>query len=143
MAENKVKDKDSVKVHYQGTLDNGRVFDSSLDREPIEFKVGEGKVIKGFNDGVIGMKVGDNKKIKIKAADAYGYRNDKLVHKIPKAALKDIEAKVGTILTLQAPDGGRINAAIVKVEGNDVTLDMNHPLAGQNLNFDLKLVSIN
>jgi len=143
MAENIVKEGNTVKVHYQGTLDNGRVFDSSFDRDPIEFKVGEGKVIKGFNGGVLGMKVGDNKKINIKAADAYGYRNDKLVHKVPKAALKDIEAKVGTILTLQGPDGSRINAAIVKVEGEEVTLDMNHPLAGQNLNFDLKLVSIN
>jgi peptidylprolyl isomerase len=143
MTEKKVKDGDTVKIHYQGTLDDGKVFDSSFDKDPIEFKVGEGKVIKGFNDGVKGLKVGENKKVKVNCEEAYGHRNDKLVQKVPKAALKDIEAKVGTKLLLQAPDGTRIKAHIIKVEDNEVTLDMNNPLAGKNLNFDLKVVAIN
>jgi peptidylprolyl isomerase len=143
MAEKKAKDGDVVKVHYQGTLDDGKVFDSSFDKEPIEFKIGEGKVIKGFNEGIKGLKAGEHKKVKVKCEEAYGHRNEKLIQKVPKDALKGIEAKPGTVLTLKAPDGKMINALLTKVEGGEITLDLNHPLAGKNLNFELKLVAIN
>jgi len=138
-----VKNGSKVKIHYTGTLDDGKVFDSSEGKEPLEFEVGSKKVIKGFDDALIGMKEGEEKEIKITPDKAYGERNDQLMQEVPKEALKgDFEPKPGMQLMLKSPEGKQMIATIAKVEGDKLTIDMNHPLAGKTLNFKLKVVSI-
>jgi len=136
---------DSVSVHYTGTLDDGTVFDSSSTHgQPLTFKIGEGLVIKGFDEAVMGMNVGDKKKIHIEAKDAYGDPNPELLQQVPRDKLpKDQEPKPGMILGVRAPDGMQFPATITAVTADTVTLDLNHPLAGKALNFDLELVKIN
>ncbi len=140
----KVTNGNKVKVHYTGTLDDGTKFDSSEGRDPLEFEVGKGMVIKGFEDGVIDMEVGQEKEIHIKSEDAYGQRNEQLIHKVPRAQLGDkLKLEKGITLAMQAPDGKVLSATVADLTDDEVTLDMNHPLAGKNLNFKLKLVEIN
>ena len=139
-----VKNGDMIQVHYTGTLEDGSVFDSSEKHgKPLEFKVGEGKVIKGFDDGVLDMKEGEEKDIHIKCDNAYGQPNPQLKQVIPmdKFPLKD--AKVDMMLMIKTPDGHQMPAKIVAMSETEVTLDMNHPLAGKDLNFKLNLVKIN
>ncbi len=137
------KEGSNVKVHYTGKFDDGTVFDSSEGREPIEFTVGEGKVIKGFDEAVRGMKEGDEKDIKIKPKDGYGEIKEELVQPIPRDKLpKDREPKKGMTLTLKAPNGAMLAATIVKVEDDKIFLDLNHPLAGKTLNFKIKVVEV-
>lgn len=140
-----VKDGDKVKVEYTGTLDDGNVFDSSEHHgKPLEFEVGSGQVIKGFEEAIRGMKVGEEKEVKIASKDAYGDKNPQLVNKVPKEQLpKDQEIKAGMMLIVGLPTGQQIPATIVEVGDKEVTLDLNHPLAGKNLNFKLKLVEVN
>lgn len=134
----------TVKIHYKGTLDDGEVFDSSYERdEPIEFVVGSGHVIKGFDEGVKDMKVGDKKTIHIEPDEAYGQKDPGLVQtvslsEIPNSA--DLPDS-GTIY-FQGPDGQPIPAEIVEKTDDQVTFDLNHPLAGKALNFDLELVDV-
>lgn len=136
-----VKKGSKVKVDYVGSFDDGTVFDKSEGREPLEFEAGSGRVIKGFDDAVIGMKKGEEKKIKIESKDAYGDVNPELVKKIPKSALpKEPEPKVGMMLAIGTPDGQQIPAKITEVSAEDITVDLNHPLAGKTLNFLIKLV---
>jgi FKBP-type peptidyl-prolyl cis-trans isomerase 2 len=137
-----VKKGDKVKVEYKGTLDDGTVFDSSEGKEPIAFEAGSGQVIKGFDNAVIDMKNGEEKKINIKSTEAYGDVNPALVKKVPKAALQGQEPKPGMMLLLQAPDGRKFPARITEVTDKEITIDLNHPLAGKNLNFDIKVVEI-
>jgi len=140
----KVTKGNKIKIHYTGTLDNGQIFDSSEGREPLEFEVGTGRVIKGFDVAVIGMKIGEEKKIKIKPEDAYGERNEELKQKIPREIIKiPGEIKLGTTLAITAPDGQQFPVLVAGVEKEFIIIDLNHPLAGQNLNFKIKLVSIN
>ena len=140
---NSVKNGDTVKVHYTGSLDDGTVFDSSEGREPIEFTVGSGQIIKGFNDAVIGMKKGEEKKIQIKAADAYGEKNPQLLRKIPRTALpQDREPQVGMVLGLVRADGVQGEARIIEVTAEEISIDMNHPFAGKDLTFAIKLVEV-
>jgi len=137
------KDGDKVKVHYTGKLDNGDIFDSSDGREPLEFTLGKGMVIPGFDKGIAGMAIGDKKSIEIEPADAYGERRDDLEVAIKKSAIPaDIEPKEGLQLQMQDPQGQMINVVITKIEGDDVTLDANHPLAGKKLIFEVELVEI-
>jgi FKBP-type peptidyl-prolyl cis-trans isomerase 2 len=132
-----------VKIEYTGTLDDGKVFDCSDGRDPLEFEVGAGKVIKGFEDGVMGMKDQEEKTIKIKAKDAYGERNELMVQPIPKDKINiGREVTQGMILGIQSPDGQQVPVVVAKVDAENVYLDMNHPLAGKNLNFKVKVVSI-
>lgn len=139
-----VKKGDKVKVHYKGSFDDGTVFDSSEGREPLEFTVGEGQVIRGFDDALIGMKKGENKKISIPAKDAYGNYHEELLRKVPRDVLpKDREPQVGMILGLQREDGMQTEARITEVSQTEVTLDLNHPLAGKALHFLLTLIAIN
>lgn len=139
-----VKKGDKVKVHYTGTLDDEVVFDSSEGREPLEFEVGSGKIIKGFDEAVIGMKVNEEKTFHIKPEDAYGMHNPQLIRKIPIAVLpKDREPQVGMILSLVRADGIKMEAKIVEVTDSEVSADLNHPLAGKKLTFKIKLISIN
>lgn len=143
MAEKTVKEGSKIKVHYTGKLDNGTVFDSSEGKDPLEFTVGEGKIIKGFDKGVVGMKEGEEKEIKIEPGDAYGDRREDLVQEIPRDKLpKEPEPKVGMVLQLKAATGQAFMARIAEVGEKTVKVDLNHPLAGQNLNFKIKIVEI-
>ena len=141
--ENKVVEAgNKVKVHYTGTLDDGSEFDSSNGREPLEFVAGSGHVIKGFDDGVIGMKLNEDKKVHIKAEDAYGSRDAKLVQNIPNSVLGGKKFEKGQMLTLKSPDGQIIRALVIELTKDGVMIDLNHPLAGKNLNFDIKVIGI-
>ncbi len=137
------KSNDTVKVHYTGSLTDGTVFDSSADREPFEFTIGQGMVIPGFESAVIGMNEGDTKTVSIPSEEAYGPYHEELVAVVARSNVPpEIELSTGTILQVRSPEGG-INRAVVKdITDENVTLDLNHPLAGQNLTFELKLVQI-
>lgn len=139
-----VKNGDSVRIHYTGTLTDGSVFDSSEGREPLEFTVGTGQVIKGMDAGLPGMKVGDKKRLEIPAVDAYGPLNPEARQAIPREGIPDeIPLEVGIQLQMQSPEGHVLPVTVVEVTEAAVTLDANHPLAGKDLNFDIELVSIN
>ena len=131
-----------VKVHYTGTLNDGKVFDSSEGREPLEFTIGENQVIPGFEDGVKSMKLNQEKTIKIKPNEAYGEVNQQLIISVPRKKFpKEIEANGRLIL--KGPQGQSIPAIIKEVKDNIVIIDLNHPLAGKELNFKVKVVAIN
>ncbi|MBE0643478.1 MAG: peptidylprolyl isomerase [Bacteroidetes bacterium] len=134
---------DMVAVHYTGSLADGTIFDSSREREPLTFTVGEGQVIAGFNDAVHGMNVGDSVKVTIPAVDAYGEYNEQFVISVPPADIPaEIEVEVGMDLQLHQEDGGAIPVRVTEITDDVVTLDANHPLAGQDLTFEIELVSI-
>ncbi len=138
-----VKKGDKVKVHYTGKLQDGTVFDSSEGREPLEFEVGGGRLIRGFDEGVVGMKVDEEKTINIKAAEAYGDLRDDLIIEVPKAQLpQDIKPEVGMELVSQQPDGQQIIVTVKEVKPEAIVIDANHKLAGKDLTFDVKLVEI-
>ncbi|MCU7923044.1 MAG: peptidylprolyl isomerase [Candidatus Thiodiazotropha sp. (ex Dulcina madagascariensis)] len=137
------KQGDTVRIHYTGTLDDGTQFDSSSDRDPIEFTLGENTVIPGFESGVAGMQVGDQKKIHIPAEDAYGEHNNALVEDVPLHNFPaDLELHVGMHLQAQSPNGENFNVVVTALTDENATIDGNHPLAGEALNFDLELVEI-
>lgn len=134
---------DTVRVHYTGKLDDGTTFDSSAGREPMEFAVGSGKVIPGFDKATEGMRVGENKSVRIPAEDAYGVHKEYLIQEVPKSALPDdLDPSVGMPLQAQQPDGQVIKLVVTAVAEDSITVDGNHPLAGQTLNFDIELVEI-
>lgn len=134
---------DTAQVHYTGRLEDGQVFDSSEGGEPLEFEVGAGNVIAGFDEGVRGMTTGDKKRIEIEADDAYGQRIEALVQQIAREGLNlGREPEVGMQLGLQLPDGNEIPVTITEVTADSITLDANHPLAGRKLIFDIELVNL-
>ena len=134
---------DSVKIHYTGTLDDGSQFDSSAGREPLEFTIGSGQVIPGFEEAVTGMSVGEKKKVRIEPAQAYGERNEEMVQEVPRHVMpEDMELEVGMPLQAQGPDGQVFNLTVIEFSDDSVRLDGNHPLAGQALTFDIELVEI-
>ena len=137
-----VKIGDTVALHYKGTLNDGTIFDSSEGREPLEFEVGSGMVIKGFDDGVLGMKEGDKKSIHIKMEEAYGPSNEQMIFKFDRAGIPiDIPLEIGG--TINMHDGQQAVPVIVKeVNESFVILDANHPLAGLDLNFELEMIRI-
>ena len=138
-----VKSGDKVKVHYHGKLTTGETFDSSAGREPLEFEVGSGMVIKGFDDGVTGMAVGDKKTINFPFDEAYGPRNPEMVIDMPKERFpEDMEVEVGMPLVMSDGQGQQFQVTIVEIKETSVILDANHPLAGKDLVFDLELVEI-
>jgi len=139
----KAQANDTVKVHYKGTLSNGEIFDSSEDRDPLQFKIGNGQVIPGFDKGIEGMEVNQEKTINIPASDAYGQIRQELIQEIPKANIpKDIKPEVGLKLVSKTQSGQEIPIVVTKVEDETITIDANHPLAGQDLTFEVKLVEI-
>jgi peptidylprolyl isomerase len=139
----KVKENDTVKVHYTGKLTNGQIFDSSLQREPLEVALGQGQLIPGFEKGLIDMAVNEKKTITIAKEEAYGEVNESLFQKISKSQLpEDIKPEVGMGLVGSNADGQQQQFRVAKVEADDIILDGNHPLAGQDLIFDLELVEI-
>lgn len=135
---------DNVQVHYKGTLPDGQLFDSSEGREPLSFTLGSGQVIKGFDDGVTGMTIGDKKTIHIPNEEAYGPVNEEMVVRFDRAQIPaDIPLEVGVTLNMHQ-DGGQVIPVVVKeVTESYVVLDANHPLAGQDLVFELELIGIN
>jgi peptidylprolyl isomerase len=139
----KTKKGDSVKVHYTGRLDDGTVFDSSKDREPLEFSVGKGQVIKGFDEAVTGLSEGEKKTIRIPSGEAYGDYKEELLITINKSQIpKDIDLKEGLHLQLKQPEGTMLNVLVKGMTEETVTLDANHPFAGKDLTFDIELVGI-
>ncbi|HEX8492454.1 MAG TPA: peptidylprolyl isomerase [Pyrinomonadaceae bacterium] len=135
------KNGDTVRVHYTGRLESGEVFDSSEGGEPLEFELGSGQVIAGFDENVEGMNVGDEKTISIEPENAYGERREELVGKVERANINlEGEPQVGMELALQLPDGQQIPVVITEVTDESITFDANHPLAGRKLIFDIKRV---
>ena len=134
---------DTVKVHYTGKLQDGTVFDSSLEREPLELTIGQGKVIAGFEHALIGMKVGTSVTVTIQAEHAYGPYYDDRVFEVARSQLlpQDLDPQVGQILSYQ-DETGTWNATVIEVSESMVTLDFNHPLAGEDLTFEIELVEI-
>ncbi len=140
----KVKSGDKVTVHYTGKLSDGTKFDSSEGRAPLTFTTGAGQVIPGFEKAVEGMKVKDKKNFTIPSHEAYGPVIKELVLEIPRERLPpQPDPQVGMQLIMKGPQGQQIPAMITKVEQSKVTIDMNHPLAGKDLNFDIEIVGIN
>jgi peptidylprolyl isomerase len=134
---------DTVKVHYTGTLADGTQFDSSAGRDPLEFTLGAGNVIAGFDEGVTGMKVGEKKTITIPAAEAYGEYRDDMVIQINRDKLPaTITPMVGMQLQMTQNDGSVITVTIKEITDTMITLDANHELAGKDLTFELELVEI-
>ena len=137
------KSGDTVHIHYTGTLDDGTQFDSSAGRDPLQFTLGSGQVIPGFEKAVEGMAVGDSKTVNIPAEDAYGARQEQMVQEVPRAALPDdLDPEEGMALQARNPDGQVINLTVTAVGDDSITVDGNHPLAGKALNFDIELVDI-
>lgn len=132
-----------VKIHYTGRLEDGTVFDSSKDRDPLEFEVGSGQVIPGFDDAVEGMAAGDEKTVTIPAVDAYGPLRQELVLDVPGDQLPDaLDPEVGQQLQMQTPDGQTFQVTVVDVNDEGVQVDANHPLAGKDLTFDILVVGV-
>jgi peptidylprolyl isomerase len=137
-----VKNGDTVRVNYTGKLSDGTVFDSSSGRTPLEFTLGSGQLIPGFEKAVLGMKVGEKKTITIPANEAYGPYRKELALEIPRTDLKDITPKIGMQLQSTQKDGSLIVATITKITETTVTVDANHHLAGKDLTFEIELLKI-
>ena len=134
---------DTVKVHNTGTLDDGTQFDSSQGRDPLQFTLGAGNVIPGFDKGVTGMSVGETKTILIPSEEAYGPHHEQLTQDVPRSAMPaDLELESGMVLNAQGPDGQTLNFTVVEFNDETVKVDGNHPLAGKDLTFALELVAI-
>jgi FKBP-type peptidyl-prolyl cis-trans isomerase 2 len=138
-----VKNGDKVRVHYTGKLTNGSEFDSSVQREPLEFTVGAGQMIQGFDAAMPGMTIGEKKTINIPAAEAYGERNDEAIIEFPKENVPpDMKLEPGMALTLTNQNGQPVPVTVIEVKDDIIVLDANHFLAGEELVFDIELVEI-
>ncbi len=138
-----VKNGDTVRVHYHGKLDDGSTFDSSQGRDPLEFTVGSGQVIKGFDQALVDMKIGEKKSVHIPVDQAYGQRNQEMVMEYPKKDFPpEMEPQVGMELQLSDNNGQVFPVVISEIRPESVMLDANHPLAGKDLLFEIELVSI-
>ncbi len=139
-----IKQGDTVRIHYTGTLHDGSVFDSSEGRAPLEFAVGSGQIIPGLDSALPGMEVGDKKRVEVVCEEAYGPVNPAMRQDIPREGIPaDIPLDPGTQLQMQTPDGQALPVTVVEANETTVTLDANHPLAGQDLTFDIEVVSVN
>ncbi|SDX82131.1 FKBP-type peptidyl-prolyl cis-trans isomerase [Flavobacterium degerlachei] len=139
-----VKENNTVKVHYTGKLSDGQVFDSSEGKEPLEFTLGQGRLIPGFEKGLINMKLNEKKTITIASDEAYGAVREDLIQEVAKSELpQEITPEVGMGLVSKSPDGQEMNLLVAEVREESIVLDGNHPLAGKDLTFDLEVVGIN
>ncbi|HLV92182.1 MAG TPA: peptidylprolyl isomerase [Aequorivita sp.] len=140
---NQVTGNETVKLHYTGKLNDGQVFDSSLQREPLEVTLGEGRLIPGFEKGLVNMKVNEKKTITIPKEEAYGDVQKELFQKIPNENLpQEIKPEVGMGLVSKNPDGTERQLRVADVKDDFIIVDANHPLAGQDLTFELELLEI-
>ncbi|WP_157020291.1 FKBP-type peptidyl-prolyl cis-trans isomerase [Mesorhizobium xinjiangense] len=138
-----VKSGDTVRIHYTGKLADGTEFDSSAGREPLEFQVGAGQIIPGLDRQIDGMSVGDKQTLTIPADEAYGQRDDARVQTLPRSTVPpDIELAVGARLQATTSEGGTVTLLVTDLNDDEVTVDANHPLAGENLVFDVEIVEI-
>ncbi len=138
------KQGNSVKVHYHGTLSDGTVFDSTYEESPMDFTLGEGEIIPGFEEAVEGMDEGEKKSVTVEPDRAYGEYNDKGVVQVPRENLpEDIQPEEGMMLQLNTPEDQVVYVTVTEMDEENVTLDANHPLAGKTLNFDIELIQIN
>lgn len=138
-----VKNGDVVRIHYTGKLTDGTQFDTSSGRDPLEFKVGEGQIIPGLDKQVEGMAVGQSDTLTVPADEAYGSRDENQVQTVPRSALPpDLELSLGANLQATTQDGGQVALTVVDLTEEEVTVDANHPLAGQDLVFDVEVVEI-
>lgn len=140
----KVKANDTVQVHYTGKLTNGQVFDTSAEREPLQAQLGQGQLIPGFENALIDMAVNEKKTVTIAKEEAYGDVRKELFQKVAKEELpKEITPEVGMGLVASRPDGSQQQLRVAEVEADHIVIDANHPLAGQDLIFDLEVIGIN
>ncbi|HZJ35507.1 MAG TPA: peptidylprolyl isomerase [Gillisia sp.] len=138
-----VKENDTVKVHYTGKLADGQVFDSSEGKDPIEFTLGQGQLIPGFEKGLINMKLNEKKTINIPKDEAYGDSREALIQEVQKSELpEEIKPEVGMGLVSKSQDGREMNLVVAEVKEESIVVDGNHPLAGKDLVFDLEVVEI-
>jgi FKBP-type peptidyl-prolyl cis-trans isomerase 2 len=139
----KVKNNDKVKVHYTGKFKDGKVFDTSVQRGPLEFEVGKGQMIPGFEKAVLGMEKGDKKEVTLSPDEAYGEKRPELTQEVKKEQLPpDLDPKVGMQLQSKTPDGREFTVSVAEVKDDAIIIDANHPLAGKELVFDIELVEI-
>ena len=139
----KVKKGDTIRVHYTGKLEDGQEFDSSLKRDPLQFEVGAGSVIKGFENAVVDLKAGDKKTVTIAPEEAYGERDENLLIEMPKKSVPEgMTPEVGMRLQLVNQQGQAVPVVVTEVFDDSLRLDANHPLAGKTLVFDIKVVEI-
>lgn len=131
----------TITVHYTGRYENGDIFDSSIGKEPLTFKVGEGNIINGFENAILGKEIGDKVEVDIEPIDAYGdYREDLLIE-VPNSSLPG-PVEVGMSLQAQAENGMPINVTIKEVKEDSVIVDANHPLSGKRINFSIEIINI-
>jgi peptidylprolyl isomerase len=139
-----VKKDDYVLIHYTGKFDDGEVFDSSEERQPFEFRVGSNSVIPGMDNAMIGMEINQEKSIKLPPNEAYGEYDEAMIYNFPIEDIKkQFEPEIGMVIGVQMENGNSVPARIKEITGTDVFIDMNHPLAGKTLNFNIKLLEIN
>lgn len=138
------KANDKVKVHYKGTLSNGEIFDTSEGRDPLEFTLGTGQVIPGFDEGIEGMTIDESKTINIPSTNAYGDIRKELIQEVPKTHIpEEIKPEIGLQLMSSTPDGQQIPLVVTEIKDETIIVDANHPLAGKDLTFEVTLVGIN
>lgn len=139
----KAKQGDKVKIHYYGTLEDGTIFDSSYERDPLEFTLGDGQIISGLDEAVQGMSEGETKQVAVSSNNAFGEYLEENIIQVARSNLpEDVEPQIGMTLKLNTPDNQIFYARIADLDEENLTLDGNHPLAGQDLNFELKLVEL-
>ena len=139
----KAKQGDTVKIHYTGKLEDGTVFDTSVERDPLQFTIGAGEVISGFEEAVVGMSPGESKIAKIPADKAYGPRREEMVLEVDREQFPaELEPKVDQQLQIRQADGRIFIVTVTDISEGSVTLDANHPLAGKDPTFDIQLVEI-
>lgn len=139
----KVTNGATVEVHYTGRLTDGTIFDSSVEREPLKFTLGQGQLIPGFETGILDMEVNDKKIILIPSAQAYGDRHEEMLHEVQKSQLpQEIKPEVGMPLVSHSPEGQEMHFIIAEVKEESIIVDGNHPLAGKDLTFEIEVLSI-
>ncbi len=137
----KVEKGATIKVHYKGTLNNGELFDTSENREPLQFCVGDGSMIQGFDAGVVGMELNETKTITIPCNEAYGEVRNELLYEVDKSQMPP-DVKVGMDLVSQEKDGQQMRVKVAEIKDTSVIVDANHPLAGNDLTFEMTVVEI-
>ena len=139
----KVETGQFVRVHYKGTLQNGEIFDTSEGRHPLEVQIGEGQIISGFENALMGMSLNEKKVFTLDPEDAYGQKDESLTHSFPRADVPaEINPEVGQTVALCSSEGQQVPALITEMDDEKVVVDLNHPLAGQTLTFDIEVVGI-